>query len=117
VKWYRKAAEQGHANAQCNLGFMYKEGRGVPQDDAESVNWYHKAAEQGYTLGQTTRGFKLEKSLGMTRDTIGLKPSEIRDGIITFEWVDCDDFRFLRGPIKCAATPCLIDWSKPRLRG
>ena len=31
VKWYRKAAEQGHAEAQNNLGVMYLNGRGVPQ--------------------------------------------------------------------------------------
>ena len=42
VKWYRKAAEQGHADAQTILGMMYKEGKGVPQDDAEAVKWYLK---------------------------------------------------------------------------
>ncbi len=30
MKWYRKAAEQGHAGAQHNLGFMYTEGQGIP---------------------------------------------------------------------------------------
>jgi len=33
--------------AQSILGFMYVNGRGVPQDDAEAVKWYRKAAEQG----------------------------------------------------------------------
>jgi TPR repeat protein len=47
VAWYRKAAEQGYAYAQFNLGFMYEEGRGVGQSDAEAVAWYRKAAEQG----------------------------------------------------------------------
>ncbi len=47
VRWYRKAAEQGNAEAQKNLGFMYQEGRGVAQDHAEAVRWYLKAAEQG----------------------------------------------------------------------
>jgi len=28
VIWYRKAAEQGHAQAQNNLGVMYSEGQG-----------------------------------------------------------------------------------------
>ena len=35
VKWYRKAAEQGHVYAQHSLGLMYQ-------------SWYRKAAEQGY---------------------------------------------------------------------
>ena len=32
ANWYRKAAEQGHANAQYKLGMCYENGRGVPQD-------------------------------------------------------------------------------------
>ena len=40
-------AEQGHAPSQAGLGFMYREGQGVPQDDAEAARWYRLAAEQG----------------------------------------------------------------------
>jgi len=29
MKWYRLAAEQGHAKAQYNLGVMYYNGEGV----------------------------------------------------------------------------------------
>ena len=48
AQWrYRKAAEQGHAGGQCNLGVMYENGQGVKQDHAEAVRWYRKAAEQG----------------------------------------------------------------------
>jgi TPR repeat protein len=47
VKWWRKAAEQGDARAQYNLGQMHREGQGVPQDYAEAVKWYRKAVEQG----------------------------------------------------------------------
>ncbi len=52
VAWFRKAAEQGQADAQHNLGVMYEKGRGVPQDDREAVAWYRKAAEQGYAGAQ-----------------------------------------------------------------
>ena len=31
VKWYTKAAKQGHAAAQCDLGFCYAVGHGVEQ--------------------------------------------------------------------------------------
>ena len=44
----RARAEEGVAEAQFNLGVMYAEGRGVPQDDAEAARWYRLAAEQGY---------------------------------------------------------------------
>ncbi len=42
VKWFRLAAEQGNANAQQNFGFMYLEGRGVPQDFVEAMKWFAK---------------------------------------------------------------------------
>ncbi len=40
-------AEQGDADAQNKLGFMYDDGLGVPQDYAEAMKWYRNAAEQG----------------------------------------------------------------------
>ena len=45
-------AEQGDASAQYNLGVMYANGEGVPQDYAEALKWYHLAAEQGYAAAQ-----------------------------------------------------------------
>ncbi len=44
VKWFTKAAEQGHAKAQNNLGLMHEEGRGVPQDYVQAHMWYNLAA-------------------------------------------------------------------------
>ena len=52
VKWYSKAAEQGDANAQYNLGLMYNSGEGIPRDDAEAVKWWRKAAEKGLAAAQ-----------------------------------------------------------------
>ena len=47
VKWFTKAAQQGNASAQFNLGLMYANGEGVVQDDVTAVKWYTKAAQQG----------------------------------------------------------------------
>ena len=33
------------AGAQCNLGVIYDNGRGVKQGPAEAVRWFRKAAE------------------------------------------------------------------------
>lgn len=52
VKWYRKAAEQGYASAQSQLGVMYAFGLGVPQNENEAAKWWRKAAEQGDAVGQ-----------------------------------------------------------------
>ena len=38
VKLYTKAAEQGDANAQFNLGQMYKLGEGTQQNDGMAVD-------------------------------------------------------------------------------
>ena len=53
---YRAAAERGEAWAQFNLGNMYYNGEGVPQDDATAVMWYTKAAEQGNAAAQSNLG-------------------------------------------------------------
>ena len=44
VKWYRKAAEQGDAEAQYNLGVMYDKGEGVPKNNVEAYKWFNLAA-------------------------------------------------------------------------
>ena len=41
-------AEQGNAQAQNNLGFMYDHGEGVPENDAEAVRWWRLAAQQAH---------------------------------------------------------------------
>ena len=47
VKWYRKAAEQGIAEAQFNFGACYASGYGVKKDPDRAIDWYRKAAAQG----------------------------------------------------------------------
>ena len=67
VKWYRKAAEQGHAGAQLRLGSMYETGKGVLQDDLEAVKWYRMAAEQD-SAGAQRLGRLYAKDRGLLRD-------------------------------------------------
>lgn len=69
VAWYRKAAEQGYAVGQCNLGFMYTNGYGVPKDYKEAVVWYRKAAEQDNADGQNNLGIMYENGYGVVQDT------------------------------------------------
>ena len=44
---WNKAADQGIAQAQFNLGNMYKNGQGVAQDYSAAMKWYRMAADQG----------------------------------------------------------------------
>ena len=53
---FRFYAEQGDARAQFNLGAMYANGEGVPEDDAEAGRWYRLAAEQGNAGAQLNLG-------------------------------------------------------------
>ena len=54
--WLLKAAEQGVAGAQFNLGVCYANGQGVEQNYTEAVKWYRKAAEQGVAGTQFNLG-------------------------------------------------------------
>jgi TPR repeat protein len=68
VRWYRKAADAGNAQAMHNLGYMYHRGQGVTQDYAEAAYWYRKAADAGNSDGMTNLGWIYKDGLGMTQD-------------------------------------------------
>jgi tetratricopeptide (TPR) repeat protein len=68
IAWYRKAAEQGNATAQLNIGYMYEKGQGVTQDYTQAIAWYRKAAEQGNAGGQFNLGIMYEKGQGVPQD-------------------------------------------------
>jgi TPR repeat protein len=68
--WYRKAAEQGNAIAQLNVGYAYENGDGVDQDMKTALDWYRKSADHedgfvgAYVLGECyERGKGVEKNL------------------------------------------------------
>jgi TPR repeat protein len=56
LRLLRPLAVQGNANAQFNLGMMYQDGHGVPQDDSEAVQWFRRAAIQGFMDAQSSLG-------------------------------------------------------------
>lgn len=45
--WYRRSAEIGNARAQYNLGSMYVNGLGMPQNQIQAFLWWFMAAGQG----------------------------------------------------------------------
>ena len=68
ARWYRLAAEQGHAAAQSRLGDFHQVGYGVPQDYAEAVRWHRSAAEQGDAVAQFNLGVRYSIGLGVPQD-------------------------------------------------
>ena len=53
VNLWRKLAEQGYADAQVNLGFMYANGKGVLKDMSMAKYWTERAIMQGDAQAQT----------------------------------------------------------------
>ena len=93
LKEWHPLAEQGNTSAQNNLGVMYAEGRGVPQDYAEAVRWYRLAAEQGNAGAQNNLGIMYDTGEGITQDNVQahmwynlaagrLPPGEDRDSVV-----------------------------------
>jgi TPR repeat protein len=69
VAWLRKAADQGEAVAQCNLGQAYYTGQGVTQDYVQAEAWLRKAAEQGNADAQANLGWMFGAGQGVPQDT------------------------------------------------
>ena len=68
VSKYIKAAEQGDADAQFNLGVMYDKGQEVAQDYSQAADWYRKAAEQGNANAQYNLGVMYLNGQGVPKD-------------------------------------------------
>jgi hypothetical protein len=66
----RPLAEQGSAYAQFNLGVLYDNGQGVPQDDALAMQWYQKAAEQGLSQAQVNLAIMYREGQGLPPDPV-----------------------------------------------
>ena len=56
MKWYKKSAEQGNADAQYSLGWCYYYGKGIAKNLQEAVNWYKKSAGQDNSDAQFQLG-------------------------------------------------------------
>ena len=69
AEWFRRAAEQGHASAQNNLGSMYEKGRGgLPRSDEIAAKWYRMAASQGLAEAQSNLGAMYAWGAGVKKD-------------------------------------------------
>ncbi len=71
---YRNLAETGDAAAQCRLGWMYQNGKGVPMNYVEALKWFRKAAIQGNTDAQNNLGRMYQHGKGVPQsDTEAMK--------------------------------------------
>jgi TPR repeat protein len=70
ASWHEKAARQGLANAQYQLGLLYERGEGVAPDDAQAARWYRDAAAQGEIPAQARLGLMYLEGRGVPQDDV-----------------------------------------------
>ena len=71
VRWWRAAADQGHAGSRVAIAVMYSGGLlGVTQDEAEAVRWFRLAADQGKATAQRYLGFMYADGDGVPQDDV-----------------------------------------------
>jgi TPR repeat protein len=68
--WYRRAAEQGNAEAQLAIAGLYYQGEGVPRNYATALEWFRAAASQGSATAQASIAVMYERGLGVRRDPV-----------------------------------------------
>lgn len=66
--WWKKAAEEGYAEAQFVIGRFYSDGIGVNKDEKKAFAWWKKAADQDYDFAQICVGRCYYYGTGTTKD-------------------------------------------------
>lgn len=66
--WYERAAQQGNAEAQNNLGTLIYNGRGCKPDYKTAAYWLSKAAEQGLPQGLASMGSLYYYGVGVPKN-------------------------------------------------
>ena len=64
----KKAAEKGNPQAQFELGRMYGNGDGLPQDYVAATDWLERAAKQNHAKAQESLGSIYANGVGVKQD-------------------------------------------------
>jgi TPR repeat protein len=72
---FKGLAEQGNAEAQYNLAILYRQGKGVMQDQELALQWFQKAAKQGLASAEYYLGHLYD-----TGDSVN------KDAAVAFDW-------------------------------
>ncbi|WP_170287256.1 SPOR domain-containing protein [Halioglobus maricola] len=70
VAIWKTLAADGNATAQLNLGQVYRQGKGIPQDDSEAITWYTLAARNGSETARYTLALMHEHGRATEADLV-----------------------------------------------
>ena len=70
LKEWEPLAKQGHSLAQFQLGVLYSQGLGVPQNYGEAAKWVRLSADQGEAEAQFNLGRMYFEGLGVAQDWV-----------------------------------------------
>lgn len=77
IPWYKKAADQGYADAYDGLGEAYEDGSGVTKSQQESLKWYQKAFQARQKLAeQGDKDAQFELAMMLVDDQKGVKEAD-----------------------------------------
>jgi TPR repeat protein len=80
ARYFRLAADQGIASAQCDYAQLCSHGQGVPQDYGECARYHRLAADQGYPPSQLALGAMLIDDEHAPAAARALEPADPRAG-------------------------------------
>ncbi|KAF9973106.1 hypothetical protein BGZ73_003661 [Actinomortierella ambigua] len=106
LAWCRRAAEQGHLQAQVHLGNLYYRGIGTEPCFVQARYWYRQAAEQGDKVAQHCLGMVILERKGVGTCAVGHKDHHHHSDNDNIH----NDCRVIdhRLPQQCSDTPCTI---------
>ena len=70
---WKQLADDGAAEAQNNIGYLYEQGRGGKQSYARAIEWYNKAAKQNLAEAHHNLGMLAFQGYGMRQDYLAAK--------------------------------------------
>jgi TPR repeat protein len=68
MTWYLRSVAHGNTDAMNNIGYLYKNGLGVPKDFEEAYFWFKKAADKNNPIAQYNIGNMYCYGEGMEKD-------------------------------------------------
>ncbi|MEY4089750.1 MAG: hypothetical protein RJB55_2021, partial [Verrucomicrobiota bacterium] len=81
ANWFRRAADQGFADAQFMLGIKLARGEGLPRDTVESAAWLQVATWNGHAEAARRLSLSREAFMPATEAAVQKRAKELSDGI------------------------------------